>query len=92
METAAYESHLAAKEKEYEDLCLRCGHCCGVSDDPCQHLEKLADRSYICKIYNNRLGTQKTVTGNDFTCVPIKGLIKKAALHPGCAYSRILNS
>jgi len=89
METAAYESYLAMKEKEYESLCLRCGQCCGVSNDPCQHLERLADRSYVCKIYNNRLGTHKTVKGNNFTCVPIKDLVKKSALFHGCAYSGI---
>jgi uncharacterized cysteine cluster protein YcgN (CxxCxxCC family) len=87
METIAYRSYLELKEKEYESICLMCGKCCGLLNDPCQHLQKLSANTYSCRIYDNRLGLHKTVKGNNFTCVPIKDLVKKDALPYGCAYS-----
>jgi uncharacterized cysteine cluster protein YcgN (CxxCxxCC family) len=89
MEAAIYESYLEQQEKEYESLCLRCGKCCGALNDPCENLERLASGAYVCKGYNNRLGTHKTMSGNYFTCVPIKELVKKDALPYGCAYSMV---
>jgi uncharacterized cysteine cluster protein YcgN (CxxCxxCC family) len=89
MEMVYYQSYLALKEREYESICLRCGQCCGADNDPCLHLQRLADGSYKCNIYSNRPGTHKTIKGNNLTCVPIKELVKKGAAPYGCAYSRV---
>ncbi len=67
--------HLEAKEKEQDDLCLRCGACCGAYDDPCEHLRKDKEATFYCKIYSQRLGTRKTVGGELFQCVMIKEII-----------------
>jgi uncharacterized cysteine cluster protein YcgN (CxxCxxCC family) len=90
MEITAYDLYLAAKEKEYESLCLMCGKCCGSLNDPCEHLEKTGPASYRCRIYNNRLGQHKTIRGNVFNCVPIKELLKKSAMPPDCAYAKTI--
>jgi len=88
MEMDDYAAYLALKEQAYESLCLRCGKCCGTADDPCVHLEKTNKNLYTCRIYANRLGRHKTISGKSFTCAPIKELIKKDALPYDCAYSR----
>ena len=79
------------KEKEYEQLCNRCGACCGAYDgDPCVHLKKDNKGRYYCAVYPNRLGDQKTVSGEDFECVPISEIINNS--WPGghlCAYKRL---
>ncbi len=59
-------------EKELEDLCIRCGACCGSMDgDPCEHLWRDIDNKYFCEIYHNRLGAHKTIYGTKLECVPI---------------------
>jgi hypothetical protein len=87
MQSVEYEAYLKLKADEHESRCLRCGVCCGSLNDPCQHLQKLDENKYACKIYDNRLGTHKTIKGNNFTCVSIKDLIKKNATAHNCAYS-----
>ncbi|MDD5504069.1 MAG: hypothetical protein PHV77_02000 [Candidatus Omnitrophica bacterium] len=86
MDTDNYAAYLELKEKEHESLCLRCGRCCGIPDDPCAHLEKIGESVYACNTYANRLGRRKTISGKEFTCVHIKELIKKDALPENCAY------
>ena len=72
---------------DYEALCLRCGHCCGAGDgDPCINLARDCQDRYYCKAYQVRLGSQKTVSGKEFTCVAIRELLKRRALHPQCPY------
>jgi|TARA_B100000315_G_C14480733_1_gene542775 hypothetical protein len=66
---------LKQKDKEWEDLCIRCGGCCGSFDDPCLHLRKDRDNRTYCEIYANRLGLRKTVKGEEFKCVPVKQII-----------------
>ncbi len=64
------------KEEGQEDLCLRCGTCCGAYDgDPCTHLKKDGDGRYYCGIYDSRLGLRKTVKGNLFRCVPVEKIL-----------------
>ena len=71
----------------YENLCNRCGSCCGAHDgDLCSNLVKELDNKYYCKIYNNRLGLQKTQSGRVFTCVDIRNVIKFAEAPPTCVY------
>ncbi|MFA5143454.1 MAG: hypothetical protein WC522_04725 [Candidatus Omnitrophota bacterium] len=72
--------------KEFESLCLRCGACCGAAQDPCLNLAKTPDGRYTCKIYTRRLGSQKTVSGRTFTCVPINEVIKKGLPYSSCGY------
>ena len=71
---------------EFESLCLRCGRCCGLEQDPCVNLIKDDDGKYACKAYNERLGSQKTVSGNIFTCVPIGEVLKKGMPNSSCGY------
>lgn len=60
----------------WESLCHRCGACCGAfDDDPCSNLEVDQNGNYKCKVYQNRLGRQVTVKGNQFNCVPIRDVI-----------------
>jgi len=72
---------LAYSRKQEEDLikheamCKRCGACCGASDgDPCEHLKQDEAGKFFCPIYDNRLGTHKTISGKLFACVPIREL------------------
>ncbi|MDD5136444.1 MAG: hypothetical protein PHX20_05170 [Candidatus Omnitrophica bacterium] len=72
--------------REFESLCLRCGKCCGIDQDPCSQLAKTPDGRYTCKIYAQRLGAQKTVSGHTFTCVPISEVMKKGLPYSSCGY------
>ena len=72
--------------REFESLCLRCGKCCGLEQDPCANLVKDVHGKYACKAYNERLGSQKTVSGKTFTCVPIREVIKKGLPSSSCGY------
>ena len=68
-----YERYLETKQKEYEDLCIRCGACCGVDEkDPCVKLVRQDDGRYRCSDYENRFGMQKTIKGNEFKCVTLR--------------------
>lgn len=72
----SYELYLKKAREENESLCRRCGACCGVSEkDPCVHLEKKADGTYFCAIYDKRFGIHKTVNGNEFKCVPLRNIL-----------------
>jgi len=87
-----YEERLKAQRQEYESLCLRCGACCGAFEvDSCSHLEQDESRKYLCDIYENRLGIQKTKGGRDFMCVPIRSILFKHWLGSWrCAYKKVL--
>ncbi len=61
--------------KRWEELCIRCGGCCGAYDDPCQHLKKDPQSGFYCEIYSQRFGTQKTLGGEEFDCVFVKEII-----------------
>tara|TARA_Y100000031_G_C8051611_1_gene306428 strand:- start:357 stop:650 length:294 start_codon:yes stop_codon:yes gene_type:complete len=66
-----YQESSKLKEKEWENLCLRCGGCCGAYDDPCSHLAEDKTGKYYCRIYAKRLGERKALSGEEFDCVPI---------------------
>ncbi len=75
------------EEPYWESICRRCGGCCGAFDDPCQHLKKDGNKQYFCEIYPNRLGTRKTIGGENFNCVPIKKIINTSWKNDWlCAY------
>lgn len=70
---AAYEKALQKAEEDYENLCLRCGGCCGLFEkDPCTELIADGDGRYHCGIYENRFGLRHTIHGNEFLCVPVR--------------------
>jgi hypothetical protein len=89
MDELVYQQKQREHAGEHESLCRRCGACCGAYDgDPCVNLEKTADNRYFCKVYNARLGLQKTVSGKSFTCVLIRENLKKSPLpFPRCPYN-----
>ena len=88
-DTIKYQDHLQMKAENFEDKCIRCGECCGASDDPCRNLVEIADKVYFCKDYNNRIGPQKTVSGKEFNCVDIREHIKGQTLRNKCGYKKV---
>mgnify|MGYP006865179832 CR=1 FL=1 len=87
VEKDKYSQKLELMSKEDETLCRKCGCCCGaLTEDRCSELDKLSDGTYFCKVYDHRLGVQKTVLGKSFTCVPIRQLRKYNKLYPLCPY------
>ena len=84
-----YQIYQIKKEKEFEDICIRCGNCCGAQDDPCIHLIKQPDGKYYCDIYASRKGLQKTLSGKLFNCVSIRDILHKDwSGNWNCAYKR----
>ena len=88
------QRYLKSKEQGFEDICLRCGACCGAYDgDPCLHLKKDKKGKYYCDIYPNRLGDRKTVSGEEFECVPIKEILNTSWDGDWrCAYKKKIKS
>jgi uncharacterized cysteine cluster protein YcgN (CxxCxxCC family) len=78
MDDLAYIEYQNKKMLEHENLCNRCGSCCGIKDnDPCEHLRLDTDGKYICDTYDDRFGLKKTVNGNEMTCVPLRNIFHK---------------
>ncbi|MEW6170225.1 MAG: hypothetical protein AB1472_01490 [Candidatus Omnitrophota bacterium] len=86
-----YSLYQDKKLEEYESQCKRCGACCGVfEDDPCQNLILEEDKKYSCKVYDNRFGLQKTMSGKEFLCVPIRKVISQSwAGSWRCSYKNV---
>lgn len=75
----------------WEGMCGRCGACCGLKGDPCVNLFKADDGKYACRVYENRLGMQRTVSGKEFRCIPIRFILHTS--WPGdecCGYKKAL--
>ncbi|MFC1548492.1 hypothetical protein ACFL5E_00880 [Candidatus Omnitrophota bacterium] len=89
MDSEKYARYTTVKEEDFEIACKRCGKCCGSLDDPCWNLSKTPDGEFFCEDYANRFGPQKTVSGKDFECVPIRVHIEKGSLRSDCAYLKI---
>ena len=86
-----YIQYFEKKQQEWEDLCIRCGACCGAYEDPCEHLSQNSE-GYYCPIYKDRLGLRKTVSGVEFYCVPLKDILDES--WPGsyrCVYKKKAN-
>lgn len=81
---------MAEKERVYEQMCTRCGACCGAYDgDPCRNLCRDNEGYYYCKDYGNRLGMQKTINGVRFKCVMIREIINESWIGDHrCAYKK----
>ena len=88
-----YDSYMAAKETEWESLCLRCGACCGAPEDPCVHLSKDDQGGFICAVYRSRFGLHQSQSGKFFKCVPIRDIMHKHWQNDHqCAYKKRLRS
>ena len=75
--------------RRYEALCKQCGQCCGAfGDDPCEHLQKQEDGKYRCKVYDERLGLQRTASGNIFICIRIRDAHSQGIFYNNCGYSK----
>ncbi|MFH1459761.1 MAG: hypothetical protein ABIG64_05240 [Candidatus Omnitrophota bacterium] len=86
-----YETYQVFKEKIFEDICQRCGNCCGLRDDPCLNLTLKDDGTYLCAVYENRSGRQKTCSGKFFECVPIRKILyENWPRNWDCAYKKRL--
>ena len=86
-----FASYLQEKEEQWENLCIRCGGCCGAFDDPCKHLKRDDKGLCHCEIYEERLGTKETVGGEKFDCVPIKEIINNHWPNDHfCVYKKVL--
>jgi len=75
MSETAYKKYLKLKENEWENLCIRCGGCCGAYDDPCKHLKKAGAGKFYCAVYETRFGDQLSLKGEEFKCVPVKEIL-----------------
>ena len=87
---ASYSSWLAKSERDWESLCQNCGACCGVLEDPCEHLRKDSSGVCSCAVYDRRFDAEhKTLSGAPLRCVPIRGKLHQS--WPGderCGYRR----
>ena len=88
MDEIRYKNYNLVREKEFEAVCTKCGSCCGALDDPCSNLARKEDGTYWCQVYPTRLGPQRTVSGESFTCVPISRHIAGETLRFECAYQK----
>ena len=88
-EEEKYRLSQTQKEQEWENLCLRCGACCGAFEDPCKNLHQGADGKYFCGVYSRRYGAHETVGGKKFRCMPIRDIIHMSWDHDQlCAYKK----
>lgn len=83
-----YRSALWSQESDHENICIRCGICCGADNDPCRMLRRQPDGTYLCADYDNRLGPQLTSSGKEFNCVMIRQLVPFSATPQDCAYTQ----
>ncbi|MBF0331670.1 MAG: hypothetical protein HQL17_07005 [Candidatus Omnitrophica bacterium] len=71
-ESESYQNWLSSKEHDKESLCLNCGACCGVFEDPCEHLMMTPEGKSHCRVYATRFGPHRSVSGESLYCVPIR--------------------
>ncbi|MBU1997879.1 MAG: hypothetical protein ABIG46_05370 [Candidatus Omnitrophota bacterium] len=90
MDEEVYLRKQEVEQKRYEDLCRRCGACCGALDgDPCESLKRDESGIFFCSVYDQRIGMQKTVSGKQFACVPIRDLRPNLPLRSCVYYSHL---
>ena len=86
MDEIAYFQKQKEAEAKYEARCKRCAACCGaIGEDPCVRLHKDKTGKYYCSVYDTRIGKQVTISGKEFSCVPIRYLRPRLPFK-GCAY------
>ena len=89
MDDLLYIQKLKEQADYHESLCVRCGQCCGSHDpDPCANLGKDEQGRCYCRVYENRLGAQKTVSGKNFSCVLIRDIVQFYPPYSICPYLR----
>lgn len=89
-DTSRYDGSQKRRMAEHEAMCRRCGICCGSTDgDPCAELINNGDGTYMCGIYQARLGPRKTISGRSFNCVPVMENIRKGARYENCPYVKL---
>ncbi|MBN1521901.1 MAG: hypothetical protein JW928_05145 [Candidatus Aureabacteria bacterium] len=85
-----YHCITTLQEKNYESLCLQCGICCGILNDPCIHLKKDGQLTR-CEVYSDRFREHTTVSGKTLRCIPIRNILHEDWLGKDrCAYVRAL--
>lgn len=72
-----YQRYHQEAERAWEDLCRRCGACCGAFEDPCLLLRRNSDGTCACADYQHRFGPQRTAGGKEFICVPIRQILQQ---------------
>ena len=79
---------------DFERICKRCGACCGAFDgDPCRHLRKNGDGTFLCEIYKDRFGNHTTVHGTKMDCVPILEILEDSWTGDFfCAYKEFMRT
>jgi len=90
MDSRDLDSYFERKDSQFEQICKRCGSCCGIENDPCEELVKLDGAMCVCRDYEHRIGLHKTVSGKTFHCIPITELLHGQALPPHCAYLKLI--
>lgn len=84
-----YSRYWDDKAQEWDARCSQCGSCCGSLEDPCENLQQRQSGVYACRVYENRFGPRRTLSGKEFVCVPIRDKIAAGHSWPGddhCAY------
>ena len=89
MDDERYIQREELKQDQHEALCKCCGVCCGAaSNDPCSQLIRKDNGKYYCATYADRLGPQRSLSGNIFTCVRIGDVLRVGVTYPDCGYCR----
>lgn len=89
----SYEAYFEERRKQWENMCRRCGGCCGAYDDPCQHLKRNVQGLFYCEIYDRRFGERRSVGGEKFDCVPVREILHSHWKNDHlCAYKRYLQT
>jgi len=74
-----------------EDLCTRCGVCCGATDGhPCEHLVPRPGGGFQCAVYEDRIGLRRSVDGQEFACTSIKIVIECHGGYADCGYVKAI--
>ena len=84
-----YDAWMTVKMGAWEARCTRCGACCGALDDHCENLRKDPGDKFYCTVFDRRFGQWHTLSGQEFTCVPIRQKIARGESWPGderCGY------
>ncbi len=89
----SYETYFSEHQRQWEDMCRRCGGCCGAYEDPCQHLKRDGRGAFYCEIYATRFGERLSLKGEKFDCVPVKQILRNHWKNDHlCVYKRFLRN
>ncbi|NTV28994.1 MAG: hypothetical protein HGA80_02815 [Candidatus Omnitrophica bacterium] len=77
-EDQSYEAWHELRQKEWESRCRNCGACCGATEDPCEHLKRQDNGTFCCRIYADRFGPHRTLSGQECICVPVRSKLGRS--------------